>query len=138
MTPIIDSWFVLVVSVTGWLNREQDNGLQYILAENRVLKEQLKTRGRRIRFTDKQRCLLAAKAKQLGRAALGKLDTLVTPDTLLRWHRQLIVQKYDGSGRRGLGRPRIMKEIEALIVRMATENRWGYRETSRPDNRQAG
>jgi hypothetical protein len=86
MTPIIDAWFVLVVSVAGWLNREQDNGVQYILTENRMLKEQLKTRGRRIRFTDKQQRLLAAKAKQVDRAALGKLDTLVTPDTLLRWH----------------------------------------------------
>ena len=82
MGPIIDAWFVLVVAVAGFLNQEQNEILEYLLAENRVLKEQLKSRGGRIRFTDEQRRLLAAKAKQLGRAALKKLDTLVTPDTL--------------------------------------------------------
>jgi putative transposase len=126
MTPIIEAWFVLVVSVAGWLNREQDKAVQYLLAENKVLKEQLKRRGGRIRFTDEQRCLLAVKAKELGRAALKKLETVVTPDTLLRWHRELIAKKYDGSGRRGPGRPRVIREIEELVVRMATENRWGY------------
>jgi hypothetical protein len=70
--------------------------------------------------------LLAAKAKELGRAALEKLDILVTPDTLLRWYRELIAAKYDGSGKRGPG-PGIMAEIEALILRMATDNpTWGY------------
>ncbi|MFN2202777.1 MAG: integrase core domain-containing protein [Caldilineaceae bacterium] len=126
MGPIIDAWFVLVVALAARLNREQDKALQYLLVENRVLKEQLTNRGGRIRFTDKQRRLLAAGAKELGRAALKKLDTLVTPDTLFRWHRQLIAKKYDGSSKRGPGRPRIMKEIETLIVRMATDNKWGY------------
>ena len=68
----------------------------------------------------------AAQAKSLGRRVLRDLHTLVTPDTLLRWHRQLIARKYDGSGRRGPGRPRVMDTIRRLIVRMATENReWG-------------
>jgi putative transposase len=115
-----------VVAVAGWIDREQDKVLQYVLAENRVLKEQLRDRRGRLLFTDRQRALLAAKAKELGREALKKLNTVVTPDTLLRWHRQLIAKKYDGSGRPGSGRPRILNEIEALIVRMATENRWGY------------
>jgi transposase InsO family protein len=125
MAPVIDAWFVLVVSIASWMNREQDKALQYLMAENRVLKDQLKNMGR-IRFTDKQRRLLAGKAKALGRAALNKIDSIVTPDTLLRWHRQLVAKKYDGSGKRGPGRPRPMHEIEELIVRMATENKWGY------------
>ncbi len=63
----------------------------------------------------------------MGRKLLRKIDTLVTPDTLLKWHRQLIAQKYDGSRKRGPGRPRIMQQIEALIVRMARENPgWGH------------
>jgi transposase InsO family protein len=77
-------------------------------------------------FTDDQRRRLAVKAKELGRAALKRLDTVVTPDTLLRWHRQLIARKYDGSGKRGPGRPRLSPELEEVIVRMATDNRWGY------------
>jgi len=52
---------------------------------------------------------------------------LVTPDTLLRWFRELIAKKYDGSGKRGPGRPSTLRKIEALIIKMATENpTWGY------------
>ena len=83
-------------------------------------KEHLK--GKRIRYTDKQRRRLAAKAKVLGRTILRQLNTLATPDTLLAWHRNLIAKKYDGSAKRGPGRPRIMREIEALIVPIAQNN----------------
>ena len=119
MAPVIDAWFVVVISLAGWLNQRQDKTVEYMRAENKILKEQLNARGGRLRFTDKRRRLLAAKAKDLGRAVLKKLDTLVTPDTLLRWHRQLIANKYDGSTKRRPGRPGIMKDVEALIVRMA-------------------
>jgi len=58
---------------------------------------------------------------------LRDIATIVTPDTLLAWHRTLIAEQYDGSTRRGPGRRRVMVQIRALIVRMATENRaWGY------------
>src|SRR5262249_27289273 len=71
---------------------------------------------------------LAARAKGLGRKLLEEVATIVTPATLLAWHRKLLAQKYDGSGKRGPGRPRTVGEIEALVVRMANENRdWGYR-----------
>jgi hypothetical protein len=94
--------------------------------ENRVLREQLP--GRRLRLSDNQRRRLAAKAKGLGRKLLGEVATIVTPETLLAWHRNLIARKYNGSGKSGPGRPRTGDEIETLIVRMAEENRdWGYR-----------
>jgi transposase InsO family protein len=71
---------------------------------------------------------LAAKAKSLGRKLLAEVATIVTPETLLAWHRKLIAQKYDGTANRGPGRPRKTDEIEALVIRMAEENRdWGYR-----------
>jgi putative transposase len=64
----------------------------------------------------------------LGRRILREVATIVTPETLLAWHRKLIAQKYDGSGKRGPGRPRTRDKLEDLIVRMAVENRdWGYR-----------
>ena len=64
----------------------------------------------------------------MGRKLLAEMATVVTPETLLAWHRQLIAQKYDGSRKRGPGRPRISPQIEALVVRLAQENRaWGYR-----------
>ena len=84
--------------------------------------------GRRVRFNDNQRRRLAAKAKGLGRRLLAEVATIVTPETLLAWHRKLISKKYDGSAQRGPGRPRTAAALETLVVRMADENRdWGYR-----------
>ena len=87
---------------------------------------------KRLRFRDDQRRRLAAKAKELSRKLLAEVATIVTPETLLAWHRRLIAQKYDGTANRGPGRPRKAAEIEALIVRMVEENRdWGYRRIQR-------
>jgi putative transposase len=94
--------------------------------ENRVLKARLC--GRRLRLTDTDRRRLAALAHPLGRTRLQEVATIATPDTLLRWYRRLIAEKFDGSTRRHLGRPRVGEEIERLVVRMAEENpTWGYR-----------
>ena len=110
--------------VSGWVYRHQLIVIEFLQVENRLLKERL--RGKRIRFTDAERALLARKAKAVGRKALLKLDTIVCPDTLLRWHRRLVAQKWNPAHRRGPGRPGIMREIGALIVRMAQENpKWG-------------
>ncbi|MGI9074894.1 MAG: hypothetical protein ACR2JB_27075 [Bryobacteraceae bacterium] len=80
-----------------------------------------------MRFNNDQRRRLAAKAKGLGQKLLAEVARIVTPETLLAWHRKLIAQKYDGSGQRGRGRPRTQQELEALVLRMAHENRdWGY------------
>jgi len=115
----------LMMLFAGWVNRHQQDVIEYLQAENRALRMQLG--GKRLRFTDQQRRRLAVKAKSVGRKGLFELEPLVTPDTLLRWHRQLIARKYDGSEKRRPGRPRTAVEIEKLIVRMARENpRWGY------------
>jgi transposase InsO family protein len=115
----------LMLLFAGWVNRHQQDMIEYLQEENRALREQLG--GKRLRFTDPQRRRLAVKAKAVGRKGLFGLDTLVTPDTLLRWHRQLIARKYDGSKSRRPGRPKTAVEIEKLIVRMARDNpRWGY------------
>jgi putative transposase len=107
------------------VNRSQRDAIAYLQEENRVLREQLG--GKRLLFTDRQRCRLAAKAKLIGRAGLFEISTLVTPDTLLWWYRRLIAKKYDGSKRRTVGRPRTAAEIEELILQMARENStWGY------------
>ena len=64
----------------------------------------------------------------LGKPALAEVATIVKSDTILAWHRKLSAQKYDGSQQRqSPGRPKIDQELEALIVRIAEENRsWGY------------
>jgi len=80
-----------------------------------------------LRFTDRQRRRLAVKARAIGRKRLLEIGTLVTPDTLFRWHRGLIAKKYDGSQSRRPGRPRTEADIEELVVLMARDNpRWGY------------
>jgi len=97
--------------------------IDYLIEENRVLKEQL--RGKRLRLTNAQRRRLAAKGKTLGRRLLAQVATIVTPDTILRWHKRLIAAKWTYPSKRP-GRPGIMKEIRSLIVRMATDNStWG-------------
>ena len=99
----------MLTVASGWVNRHQLIVIEFLQAENQLLKHRL--RGKRIRFSDAERALLARKAKAVGREALLKLDTLVTPDTLMRWHRRLVAQKWDFSQRRRLARPGIMMEI---------------------------
>jgi putative transposase len=121
----LDPFSFLVISVAGWLNQRQQHVVEYLVEENRVLREQLG--GRRLRFTDRQRRQLAAKAKRLGRKVLEQVATIVTPATLLAWHRKLIAHKYDGSAFRLPGRPMTPGEISNLVIRFAEENRsWGY------------
>ncbi len=85
--------------MAGWLNRQQQDLIDYLREENRILREQLGRR--RLRFTDGQRRRLAARGKVLGRNALSGVAGIVTPDTILRWYRRLIAKKYDGSAHRG-------------------------------------
>src|ERR1700674_5602581 len=94
--------------------------IEYLQEENRLLKKRLT--GRRLRFTDAERCRLARKAHAHGRKVLHDLETMVTPDTLLRWYRELVAAKWNYSHRRRPGRPRVMNTIVDLILRMAREN----------------
>jgi putative transposase len=113
----------LLVALAGWINHHQQHVIEYLVEENRVLKGQVQ--GRRLRLTDDQRRRLAAKGR-LGRRVLRQVATIVTPDTILRWHRHLIARKWTFEPKRP-GRPGIMREISSLILRMATENpTWGY------------
>src|SRR5262245_17757087 len=92
MTPDVSRLRILLVSLAGWINRYQQHVLEYLVEENRVLREQLK--GHRLRLTDDQRRRLAAKGHRLGRRLLSRVATIVTPDTILRWHRRLIAEKW--------------------------------------------
>ena len=118
--------FQLCVSaLAGWINRGQRQVIEYLVEENRVLREQLG--GRPLRLTHKQRRRLAVRATALGRQALMGLACIVTPDTFMRWYRSLVAKKYDGSSNRGPGRPATRAALAELVVRMAAENpSWGY------------
>jgi putative transposase len=114
---------IVLSALTGWLDRRERDIVAYLIEEHRLLRRQLG--GRRLRLTDDDRRRLAARAYRVGRAALRDIATIATPDTLLRWHRQLIARKWTyakGPGRRG-----VLAEIRQLVVRMATDNpTWGY------------
>jgi putative transposase len=126
MRAVLDPFSFVLMSIAGWMNRHQQQVIEYLIEENRVLREQIGSK--RMRFTDDQRRRLAAKAKELGRKLLAQVATIVTPETLMAWHRKLIAQKYDGSSFRTPGRRRTAEEVADLVVRMAKENStWGYR-----------
>lgn len=119
-------WQLLLTILAGLINRQQQEVIEYLRTENQVLKE---AHGkRRIRLNDDQRRLLAIQGKILGRKVLGEIGASFTPDTILRWHRQLVADKWDHSDHRTtIGRPRVRQEIVDLVLRMARVNpSWGY------------
>ncbi len=110
--------------VAGWLNRQQQAVIEYLKTENEILKSQF--HGRRPRLTDGERRRLAVKGKALGRKMLSEIACVVTPETILAWHRRLVALKWTFP-RRGVGRPPIANEIRALILELArTDSHWGY------------
>lgn len=115
---------LLLLTITGWLDGRERDALAYLIEENRLLRRQVG--GRRLRFTDDDRWRLAIRAHRLGRKALRGIATIVTPDTLLRWHRQLVARKWTYTRRRS-SRSGVLAEILQLVLRMAGENpTWGY------------
>ena len=82
----------MVAMLCGWLQREQENVIAFLREENRVLKAQLE--GRRLRLADSERRRLAELGHRLGRRLLADVATIVTPDTILRWHRELVARKW--------------------------------------------
>src|SRR5271165_1054584 len=127
MNFVLQPWQLFFAILAGWVNNRQQAVIDYLRTENQVLKEKLGKK--RIVLDDDQRRRLAVRGKVLGRKALEQIATLVTPDTILRWHRQLIAEKWDYSNRRERqpGRPPTAPEVVELVVRLARENpTWGY------------
>jgi putative transposase len=107
-----------------WIGRHQHQVIDYLLAENRVLRAR---HGQRLKLTNADRRRLAVAGRQLGYKALRRIATIATPETFLRWYRQLVAKKHDGEDRRRPGRPSWRGLLIPLVVRMARENpRWGY------------
>ena len=125
MNFILQPWQLLLVILAHWINRQQQQVIEYLRTENQILLE--KAGKKRLLLNDDQRRRLAVKGKALGHKLLKEFASLVTPDTILRWHRELIARKSDVfSQRNAVGRPRISQEIVDLTLKLARENpTWG-------------
>src|ERR1700676_1032445 len=118
-------WVRLLAYVTGFVNQELLLRNEYLAAENRILRAKLPAR---LRLGDPERATLAEIGKRLGRKALREVAHVARPDTILRWYRRLVAEKFNGSKNRQYpGRPKVPADVEGLVVRMARENAgWGY------------
>src|SRR5215471_17723845 len=118
-------WKTLLAYITGSVEEQLLLRNAYVVEENRILRNQIDGR---VQLTDAERQTLATIGKKLGKQALAEVATIVKPATILAWHRKLVAQKFDGSEqRKSVGRPRVDKELEDLVMHMAKENRsWGY------------
>jgi len=124
MSFILQPWHLLLAALLGSVTQRQQRIIEFQNAQIEALLNKLGKK--RVLLTDDQRRILAVKAKSIGRRALQELTTIVTPDTILRWHRQLVAKKWDYSDKRkSVGRPRIRQVIVDLILRFAKDNpRW--------------
>jgi putative transposase len=118
-------WARLLAYVTGTVDQELLLRNEYLAAENRILRGQIKGR---LLLSDEEKVTLAEIAHRLGRVVLEDVAATAKPDTILGWYRKLIAKKFDGSRfRQRVGRPGIAEEIERLVGRIAKENpSWGY------------
>jgi putative transposase len=124
-TPLPLPLQFLAAWIGVWLGRHQQRVIEYQKEEIRTLREKLGSR--RLRLTDAERRHFAVLGKELGRKALGEIATLARPETILRWYRDFVAKKYDGSKKRGPGRPPKAAEIVRLVLQMADDNPgWGY------------
>lgn len=116
---------MLLIMLAGWINRHQQDMIDYLKEENKILRE--KRGKKRLLLNDDQRRRLAVLGCKLGRKSLAEICQSFSPDTLFGWHRALVARKYDGSKRRGMGRPQISDKLRSAIIDIAKDNRdWGY------------
>jgi hypothetical protein len=113
-------WKTVLAYITGTVDQELLLRNEYLVTENRILRNQIQGR---LRLSTGERTALAEIGQKLGKKVLEEVATIVKPDTILAWYRKLVAQKFDGSQqRKAPSRPRIEQELEALVVRMAREN----------------
>ena len=93
MKPLLQPWQLLLLILAGWINHREQDVIEYLRAENRVLRKKLGKN--RILLDDDQRRCPAVKGKIVGQNMLEQVATIVTPDTILRWHRELVAAKWD-------------------------------------------
>ena len=125
MISVLHPWQLLLAILSGWVNQCQQEIIEF---QNTQITALMQTLGQKRLLDDDQRRLLAVKGKAIGRKTLLQLTTIVTPDTILGWHRKLVAEKWDYSQeRKSVGRPPTPQEVVDLVLQFARENpSWGY------------
>lgn len=121
-------WKKMLAYASGEVDEANLKIIDYLLEENQTLHRQITKSGKRILLTNEERKALASKAMSMGRNFIDQYVTIVRPDTILKWFRKLVAQKFDGSKHRKYnGRPPVSEELEQLIISIARDNpSWGY------------
>jgi transposase InsO family protein len=118
---------IFLTILAGWMSRKQQNVIEYLLEENRILKEQFDKTGKKLRLTNRHRRELARKGKLLGWKQLIEYANIARPDTIYAWHRKLVALKYTAKRKVKTEKQKRMAVIRELCVKFATENlTWGY------------
>ncbi len=127
MDYVLHPWQFWLIGLAGWINRSQQEAIEYLRTENQILRDVVGKK--RILLNDDQRRRLAVKGNVLGLHRLREVAGIVTPETILRWHRTLVARKWDYSDQRkpSPGRPVVEQVIVDLVLKLARENpTWGY------------
>ena len=118
---------IFLTILAGWMNRKQQMVIEYLLEENRILKEQFDKTGKKLKLTNQQRRELARKGRILGLQQLMEYASIATPQTIYAWHRRLVALKYTAKRKINTEKQNRMAVIRELCVKYATENlTWGY------------
>ena len=124
MGTILKPVHALGLMLAGWLSREQAKEIEFLRKNVRVLLSHFEGR---IVLTDDDRASLAVLGKALSRKQLEENSFIVQPETILRWHRNLVAAKWTYKAKSNPNRVGLMKTIKALAVKFAIENpSWGY------------
>src|SRR5450432_4596014 len=114
MVPSLPPLQFLILLVASWLGRRQGQAIEFLRTENRVLRARLGRR--RLCFTDAERRLLGETGKPLGRSLLAEVASLATPETILRWYRESVAAKYDGSRSRSAAGSQTVRNLNDTIA----------------------
>jgi hypothetical protein len=104
--------------LAGWMNRKQQMVIEYLLEENRILKEQFDKTGKKLRLTNQQRRELARKGKLLGWQQLLEYANIATPQTIYAWHRKLVALKYTAKRKINTEKQQRMAVIREEVLRL--------------------
>ena len=107
---------LFLTTLANWISKEKSHMIEYLLVANRILKSKLESDGRRIKYSDSERAILAKKGRKLSWNLLKKCEFL-TPETILRWYNRLIAKKYTANN----PNPSLAKQTREYVRKIVCE-----------------